>query len=198
MVTLLAPAKINVGLRILERRPDGYHQIETLFLPLRLYDRLDLVPRDDVEFEIEGDLGPDVPRDDSNLAIRAAREVCAAGGGPPGLTIRLDKGIPTAAGLGGGSSDAAAVILGFEALRGSPLPEEDRHAVARALGADVPFFLSPRPAIGRGIGERIEALPGLPETWWLLVFLPFGRDLVAPRLSSLRGLHRGGLCGCVS
>ena len=174
MVTVLAPAKINLGLRILDRRPDGYHEIETVLVPVRLYDRLELEPRDDGRFKIEGDLPADVPGDDRNLALRAARAAAPFDGGPDGLTIRIEKRIPVAAGLGGGSSDAAAVLLGIEALRGALIPEPERMGLATQLGADVPFFLFPRPAVGRGVGERLESISGLPEAWWVLVFFPFG------------------------
>lgn len=174
MVTVLAPAKLNLGLRVLDRRPDGYHEIETVYLPLRLYDRLELEPRPEPGIVLEGGLGSEVPTDATNLAVQAAAEVTLLLGGPAGLRIRLHKEIPVAAGLGGGSSDAAAVILGLETLRGSHLSPADRHALARKLGADVAFFLSPRPSIGRGIGDRLEPLSGLPEMWWVLVVFPFG------------------------
>ena len=174
-VQLLAPAKLNLGLHILSRRDDGYHEIETLFVPLRLWDRLEIerTPADGtggVRLEISG---ADLAAGPANLAARAAQVGCAGLGLAPDLRIRLDKRIPVAAGLGGRSSDAAAVLLGLEALCGRALPEPERHELARGLGADVPFFLDPRPALGRGVGDRLEPLSGVPEQWWVLALLPF-------------------------
>ncbi len=174
VVTLLAPAKLNLGLTLLNRRPDGYHEIETILLPLRLYDRLELEPTDGPGIKLEGKFPPSVPRDATNLAVRAARTWEERVGVTLSLKIRLDKRIPAAAGLGGGSSDAASVILGLEALFDTPLGDEECRALARGLGADVPFFLSPTPALGRGVGDRMEPLEGLPEMWWVLAVFPFG------------------------
>ncbi len=169
---MLAPAKLNVGLVVRGRRPDGYHEIETVFVPLRLFDRLDLewVPEPGVSLEVDA---PELPRDSGNLAFRAAERACAATDLQGGLRLRLAKQIPVAAGLGGGSSDAAAAILGVETLAGRRLQDDSRRRLARELGADVPFFLAPRPALGRGVGDLLEPLPGVPELWWVLVAFPF-------------------------
>lgn len=171
-VRVLAPAKLNLGLRVLGRRPDGYHEIETVFLPLLLFDELELEPADGATVQIETD-HPALPADASNLAARGAEAARAALGVREGVRIALRKRIPVAAGLGGGSSDAAAALLGVETLVGRGIPPAERRALARSLGADVPFFLAPRPAIGRGIGEEIEPIPGVPEMWWVLVCFPF-------------------------
>ena len=207
MLTLRAPAKLNLGLEIRERRPDGYHEIETVFLPLRLFDRLTLQigPGSGVEFECDD---PGLPAGDENLAVRAAVAASQALQLEGRLRLCLEKRIPVAAGLGGGSSDAAAALLGIEALAGRPLGEPRRLALARALGADVPFFLDPRPKRGRGIGDLLEPLSGVPEMWWVLAVLPFpvstaevyreaSRELTLPRDgSSIAALL--GPCGVVS
>lgn len=172
MITAFAPAKLNLGLRILERRPDGYHKIETIFVPLRLFDRLEISPTDRPGIRLDVDASG-VPSDASNLAVRAALETSRALGVEPALAMRLEKRIPVAAGLGGGSSDAAAAILAVEALAGASLADAVRREIALRLGADVPFFLDPRPAIGRGIGERLEPIERVPELHWLLVRMPF-------------------------
>ena len=184
----VAPAKINLGLRVVGRRGDGYHLLESLFVPLELADDVELrlrdragpgsepgpesvLPRIRLELLADPEAPPgtgSVPADPSNLAVRAARAFFASAGGSragrrvAALEIRLRKRIPAAAGLGGGSSDAGAVLRGLAQLvpDGPPPPELAR--IALALGADVPFFLDPRAAWVRGIGEEIEPVPGLP------------------------------------
>lgn len=192
MLALLAPAKLNLGLRLIARRPDGYHEIETFFLPLRLCDRLELergTPGAGIELAIAG---ADLPTGKENLVVRAAEAACAELGVPPDLRVRLEKRIPIAAGLGGGSSDAALTLIGVETLLGRQLDLARRQALARALGADVPFFLDPRPALGRGIGDELEPVESVPEMCWVLVAFPFGiptpwayqeasRELTLPR-----------------
>lgn len=172
MVLLLAPAKLNLGLRLIARRSDGYHEIETVFLPLRLFDRLELERAEEPGIRLEV-RGAELPEDEENLAVRAARLACEATGLAQALRLRLEKHIPVAAGLGGGSSDAAAAILGVERLSGKDLPASDRAGLALSLGADVPFFLGPRPSVGRGVGERLEPLTDVPEMWWLLLCFDF-------------------------
>jgi 4-diphosphocytidyl-2-C-methyl-D-erythritol kinase len=170
-VRLGAPGKVNLGLRILGRRSDGFHLLDSLFLPIELADELEirLTPgRAGLRFELEGEPASDVPRGDENLAVRAARAFLTAANAEPGLEIRLDKRLPSAAGLGGGSSDAGAVLRGLAALLPGRLPGERLAELALELGADVPFFLDPRPARVTGIGERIEPLGGI-RSWPILL-----------------------------
>ncbi len=146
---LKAVSKINLFLRIAGKRPDGYHEIETLFFPLTS-------PADTLEIELGGDglsfscNRPELEADD-NLCVRAAKACFEGVRLNPSASVRLQKEIPIAAGMGGGSSDAAAVIR-FFMERYPDLP--DPEAIALKLGADVPFFLTPRPAVATGIGEK--------------------------------------------
>ena len=159
-----APAKINLGLRILGRRPDGYHLLESIFLPLGCADELEVgldpARPGRVQLVLEG--APEsVPSDGRNLAVRAARAFRSRVGEGPGISIRLRKRVPAAAGLGGGSSDAGAVLRALERLEPGRLGPRELARLALELGADVPFFLDPRPARVTGVGERIEPLAGL-------------------------------------
>lgn len=199
MVRLLAPAKLNLGLRLIARRSDGYHEIETLFVPLCLFDELELdrASQPGIRLDVRG---ADLPADEENLVVQAAQLTCRELELEPALELRLAKHIPIAAGLGGGSSDAAATILGIERLVGRSLCARARGSLALALGADVPFFLSPRASVGRGIGELLEPVPDVPEMWWLLICFDFpvstawayreaSRELTLPRdVSSIAAL----------
>ena len=166
---LLAPGKVNFGLRILGRRPDGYHRLESLFLPIDLGDALRLSLRDapGIALALSGECAG-VPADGRNLAVRAAEAFFAAAGHAHGATLELVKRIPSPGGLGGGSSDAAAVLRGLDALLPGRVPRERLRALALALGADVPFFLAPRPALVGGIGDEIELVSALPSFALLL------------------------------
>jgi 4-diphosphocytidyl-2-C-methyl-D-erythritol kinase len=166
-----APAKVNLGLRIVGVRPDGLHELESLFAPLDLADALalEIAPARAVEVTIavDGDAAGAPPNDD-NLAVRAARAFLARAGVTARVAISLTKRTPVAAGLGGGSSDAAAVLRSLvEAFPGA-LSAAEREEIALGLGADVPFFLDPRPAWVTGVGERRAPLPGLPRLALLL------------------------------
>jgi len=170
------PAKINFGLRLVGRRPDGYHELESIFLPLDLADelRLDLIPaaRPRVTLAVEraaGTPGATVPTDDRNLAARAAQAFLERARLAVAVEIQLVKRIPAAAGLGGGSSDAGAVLRALarnfpDAIRPDALVQ-----LALRLGADVPFFLDPRPALVSGVGERVEPLERWPARALALV-----------------------------
>jgi 4-diphosphocytidyl-2-C-methyl-D-erythritol kinase len=166
-----APAKLNLGLRVVGRRADGYHELESLMLPLDLGDELELealeATRPDVEFRLEG-AAPGVPRDAENLAARAAERLLAAAGIAARVRVRLRKVLPAGSGLGGGSSDAAATLRALVELFPDALPPDRLAGLALELGADVPFFLDPRPALVTGIGERIQPLAGLPSLAFLL------------------------------
>ena len=169
---VLAPAKLNLGLRVLGRRADGYHELSSVFVPLDLADEIELesapAAQPAVTLELAG-ASAGVPADASNLAARAASEFVAEAGLAAAVRLRLTKRIPAAAGLGGGSSDAGAVLRGLAQLHPGALPQSALARLALRLGADVPFFLDPRPARVSGIGERSRALASLPELAFLLV-----------------------------
>ncbi len=179
-LTLSALAKVNLRLRIGDRRPDGYHPIETLFCALDLADELVVewtpdrtVPTLRAEAAPPLRALPDMGPDHFNLAVRAAVAFTRAAGLSPGLEIRLKKCIPAGAGLGGGSSDAGAMLRGLAGLDPAALPPEDVLEIAASLGSDVPFFASGAPlAIGRGRGEKLSALPPLPSRPVVLALPP--------------------------
>jgi len=152
---------VNFGLRVLGRRSDGYHELESVFLPLDLADALELelaeAPRAQVELDLQG-AAQGAPVDATNLAVRAAAAFLEAARLCRSVRLRLAKRIPSGAGLGGGSSDAGAVLRGLAACFPDALGAEALGRLALALGADVPFFLDPRPALVSGIGERCEPL----------------------------------------
>jgi 4-diphosphocytidyl-2-C-methyl-D-erythritol kinase len=161
---LLAPAKVNLGLRVVGRRDDGYHRLESLFVPLDLVDDVALRRREATGIGLRLDPSvPGIPSDERNLAFRAAAALLEAAGAEGGVEIRLHKRIPSPAGLGGGSSDAGAVLRGLAQLLGAPPAREDLVALALSLGADVPWFLDPRPALVTGIGEEVAPLGGIPS-----------------------------------
>jgi 4-diphosphocytidyl-2-C-methyl-D-erythritol kinase len=158
-----APAKINLYLRVVGRRADGYHELDSVMFPLSLCDELslELRPASARAVTIRCDR-PGIPSDDRNLAARAARRFMEEFSGAYQIAIELRKQIPAGAGLGGGSSDAGAVIRAMAAL----LRVNDRArliALAASIGADVPFFIDPRPARIGGIGERIATLTNPPR-----------------------------------
>lgn len=156
MLEVLAPAKVNLGLSVLGRLSSGYHELHTVFAALEVGDRLWLEPAPEgIELEVTG--APLAPGP-ANLAYRAAEAYLEAAGWPGGVRIRLEKHLPLAAGLGGGSSDAAAVLRALTELYPAPL---DLPGLALRLGADVPFFLNPGLAEGRGVGERLRPLEPL-------------------------------------
>ncbi len=167
-----ARAKVNLFLRVLAREEDGYHGIETLFCRLALADALVVERRDipGVTLTVEGgETGPP----ERNLAVRAARAVLEATRQAVGVHIGLTKVIPVAAGLGGGSADAAAALEAVNALLGHPLPRSELLHLAAGLGADVPFLLSGASlALGWGHGERLHLLPALPPAPVLVVAPP--------------------------
>ena len=173
-VRRLAPAKLNLRLRVLQRDETGYHGVETLLLALELSDRITLVPGPaGIGLEVEGD--PGVPADSSNLCWRAAESLCGAAGIDPAVTIQLEKRIPSAAGLGGGSSDAAAVLVALNEMLNLPLEREDLLRIAGELGSDVPFWLVDSPlALGWERGRRLIPLRPPSARPVLIAVPPFG------------------------
>ncbi len=173
MLKLHAPAKVNLFLRILAREDSGFHQLETLFCALDLGDSLSL-SRAPTGIALYTD-GPAMGPPEENLVYRAARAFLERGGIREGVELHLKKRIPVESGLGGGSSDAATTLRGLAALFPGRVPEEGILELARGLGADVPFFLSPSPlALAWGRGERVLPLPPLPPAPTLLAFPPMG------------------------
>lgn len=171
-VHVLAPAKLNLGLRVLGRRADGYHELESVFAPLDLADEIDLeiaaAARADVQLALAGSPAG-VPADATNLSVRAATGFLAAAGLAREVTIRLTKRIPAAAGLGGGSSDAGAVLRALAASFPDAIGPQALARLALGLGADVPYFLAPCLARVSGIGERIQRLSDFAPLACLLV-----------------------------
>jgi 4-diphosphocytidyl-2-C-methyl-D-erythritol kinase len=152
---LSAAAKVNLALEVLSRRPDGYHEIATVMHAVDLSDRLVLEDADALEVRTSA---PGVPTDERNLAYRAAAALRKAAGIARGARITLDKRIPVAAGLGGGSTDAAAALVGLNTLWGLRWPDERLEELAIGLGMDVPFFLRGGAALATGRGERLTSL----------------------------------------
>ncbi|MFP4273407.1 MAG: 4-(cytidine 5'-diphospho)-2-C-methyl-D-erythritol kinase [Paracoccaceae bacterium] len=153
-----APAKVNLALHVTGQRDDGYHLLDSLVVFADFGDRLTAEPADESSLSVIGPMASDVPVDASNLVLRAARFA----GIPARFT--LEKNLPVASGIGGGSSNAAAALRALSRLSGGPLPRG-----AEALGADVPVCLDPRPLRMQGIGERLAPLPGLPDLPAVLV-----------------------------
>lgn len=171
-----APAKVNLFLRVLAREEDGYHGIETLYCLIDLADSLQATSVDTAGVTIAVS-GADTGPERENLAVRAAEMVLAATGRPFGVSLKLDKRIPVRAGLGGGSSDAAAALVAVNELAGHAVPQHELLQFAARLGSDVPFLLSEaRLALGWGHGERLLRLPPLPSRSGLLLVPAVGVD----------------------
>jgi 4-diphosphocytidyl-2-C-methyl-D-erythritol kinase len=157
-LVLRASAKVNLVLEVLGKRPDGYHELSTVMQAVDLFDRLTVEAAATITLETSE---PALPTDDRNLVVRAARLLQEAAGIEAGARIVLDKRIPLAAGLGGGSSDAAATLLGLNRLWGLRWRRERLVELAVKLGMDVPFFLGRGRALGTSRGEVLAALPGV-------------------------------------
>jgi len=153
---VFAPAKINLSLKILGRRNDGFHELDTLIAPISLYDELRIDagrPRNGIQFRCDD---PSVPQGDDNLAVRAARAFFETTKIEPAISIELKKKIPHGAGLGGGSSDAASVLLALNELFEVKLSRNALAEMAQPIGSDVPFFLFQSAALCKGYGEMVS------------------------------------------
>ena len=166
-------AKLNVFLRVLGRRDDGYHDIETLLLPISLADHVKVEPSDELTLSLEGAAAEGVPADDTNLSLRAARALAADVGATSGAHITIVKRIPIAGGLGGGSADAATTLLLLDDLWGTGMGRDGLLRIAAELGSDVPALLLAEPAYVRGRGEIVEPVL-LQTTTWVVRPFPFG------------------------
>ena len=164
-----APAKLNLMLRVVGRRSDGYHLLQTLFRFIDFGDEVRLAVRDDGEIRRTRDI-PGVAEDD-DLTVRAARLLKAATGTPLGADIEVEKRLPMGAGLGGGSSDAATVLVALNHLWGTGLTRAELQALGLTLGADVPVFVHGESAFGEGVGERLTPV-ALPPAWYLVLTPP--------------------------
>jgi 4-diphosphocytidyl-2-C-methyl-D-erythritol kinase len=157
-----APGKLNLFLHVLGRRPDGYHELQTVFRLVDRADRIRIAPREDGELRFSGPFGED------NLCLRAARSLKEESGSKLGAEIALEKTLPVGGGMGGGSSDAATVLLALNRLWKLGLKRARLQEIGAKLGADVPFFLFGRSALGEGIGEKLTALE-LPPAWYVVL-----------------------------
>jgi len=170
-----SPCKVNLLLNILGRRADGFHEVETVIHPVPLFDRLSFARAGrGVQMTCSD---PALPTDSRNLATRAADSFLRAAKIRDGVRLHLDKKIPLAAGLGGGSGNAATTLLGLNELFGGPLTPAQLQPIAAGLGSDVPFFLQTKPALATGRGEQIqplESFPALRGAAFVLIHPGFG------------------------
>ena len=194
-----APAKLNLFLHIVGRRPDDYHDIQTIFQLVDLADRIFITPRRDRE--IRRLAGPAEIAPEQDLCLRAARRLQEASGFGRGAGIRLEKNIPIQGGLGGGSSDAATTLVALNEIWGLRLPPSVLAELGLGLGADIPFFVLGQTAWGEGIGERLTPLE-LPSKHYAIVFpgvgIPTAEIFQAPELTrksaetTIRGFLKAG------
>lgn len=169
-IRVKTPAKLNVRLKVIGRRPNGYHDLVSIMVPITLFDELELEKSDrGITLITEGFT---VPNNPDNLVYRAAEVFFKRADLKAGVDIKLKKGIPVAAGMGGGSSDGAATLRSLNELFSKPFSIAELSNMAVQLGADVPFFLQPRPCIARGIGEILEPIENWPEMRYVIVHPP--------------------------
>jgi len=160
-------AKLNLGLKILGKRPDGYHELETIFQEISLCDEIDVrLSQSGINMTCEGLA---VPCDESNLMVMAARKILLFSGKKTGVVLKLKKIIPIGAGLGGGSSNAATVLKEMNKLLGLGYSSSKLKKIALELGADIPFFIDGGASLGKGIGEKLSPV-SIPPFWAVLIY----------------------------
>jgi 4-diphosphocytidyl-2-C-methyl-D-erythritol kinase len=179
-VKIRAPAKINLRLRVVGRRADGYHLLDTIMLPVSLYDEIDIDKGEKIgkKTSLKDRLtvtcnDPQVPGGRQNLAYKAALLLLTQTEIDNAVHIRIHKRIPVGAGLGGGSTDAAATLVGLNRLFRLGYPLHRLEKMSSALGADVPFFVKSVPARARGVGEHLTPLDGVPRLWLVILYPNF-------------------------
>ena len=169
-VTRLAPAKVNLALHVTGRRPDGYHLLDSIAVFADIGDRIEIEPAERLDLSVSGRFAVHAPGDPTDLAWRAASSFFEHTGLPPRAAIQVEKNIPAGAGLGGGSADAAAVLLALNEVFGTKVRAEELRAVGITLGADVPMCLAGCALRAGGIGEDISSLKGFPALPMVLVW----------------------------
>lgn len=166
MISVNAFAKVNLGLFVVGRRPDGFHDLETVFYPIGLHDTVTLAPSPSIELRCDH---PSVPTDASNICWKAVLRSQEVSGTTAGASVSIIKRIPVGAGLGGGSTNGAAVLRSLPQLWERDIPAATMKEIALSLGSDVPFFLGDGPAYGEGRGERLTPMTVRMPYWLLLV-----------------------------
>jgi 4-diphosphocytidyl-2-C-methyl-D-erythritol kinase len=174
-VHVRAPGKINLFMRVGSVQADGYHDVATAYQAVSLYEDVRAWPDDEFSVAFGGSVDTSgLPVDRSNLAIKAAKLLARTAGVPGGVHLEIEKHVPIAGGMGGGSADAAATLVACDALWGTALSKEELHALAAKLGADVPFALSGGTAIGTGRGDRLSPALATGSFHWVLAVAEFG------------------------
>ncbi len=198
-LTVYARAKLNLSLDVLGRREDGYHELRMVMQEAELADEVYVELREPGFYRAETNRSY-IPSDERNVAVKAARAFFGLAGLESGVFIRIKKRIPVCAGLGGGSSDAAAVIRALNELTGKPLEEDALYEAAQAAGSDVPFCLFGGTALAEGRGERLTRLPGLPRLP-VVICMPYfscSTPELFTRLDGLRTRCRPDTAGLIS
>jgi 4-diphosphocytidyl-2-C-methyl-D-erythritol kinase len=173
-VRVRVPAKINLHLAVGPVRPDGYHELTTIYHAISLFDELRASPGDTLTLTMEGEGAGELALDETNLVIRAARALAAYARVPAYARLHLRKSIPLAGGLAGGSADAAAALLACDTLWGTGVPREELAEIGATLGSDIPFLLHGGTALGTGRGESVSPILARPTTWHWVVAIADG------------------------
>jgi 4-diphosphocytidyl-2-C-methyl-D-erythritol kinase len=173
-VTVRAPGKINLHLRVGDLRDNGYHDLTTVFHAVSLFDEVTVRNADVLSVKVSGEGAEHLPVDERNLAWRAAEVMAEHVGRAPDVSISIDKCIPVAGGMGGGSADAAAVLVALNSLWELGIPRRDLHTLAAELGSDVPFALHGGTALGTGRGEELATVLARTTFHWVLAFADGG------------------------
>ncbi len=173
-VTVRVPGKVNLYLEVGDRRPDGYHELSTVFHAVSLLDEVTVTTADVLSLEVGGEGADSLPTDARNLAWRAAELMAEHVGRAPDVAITIEKTIPVAGGMAGGSADAAAVLVAMNELWELGVPRRDLHALAAQLGSDVPFALHGGTALGTGRGEELATVLTRNTFHWVLAFADGG------------------------
>jgi 4-diphosphocytidyl-2-C-methyl-D-erythritol kinase len=173
-VTVRVPGKVNLHLAVGDRREDGYHELTTVFQAVSLVDEVTVRNADVLSLELLGEGADDLPTDERNLAWRAAERLAEHVGRAPDVSIMIDKSIPVAGGMAGGSADAAAVLVAMNSLWELALPRRDLRMLAAQLGSDVPFALHGGTALGTGRGEELATVLSRNTFHWVLAFAHSG------------------------